>query len=205
VVAAGSAADALPARRICARRCGSCPCNPSRCSRNLGASDVFLAMIEREAGEFRSLPKRLSYLCAGRAASCWPHCRELGGENRGNARAPGSVAPEDIDGFPKALPCISRKTEAAARAGARGRAYASGIPIEPDRDKFEGLFNAAYEVRNPLKQSPFPPVGHSADRMFRMRNNEAGPDLNICLRATSPRAQEAVDCAGAGVVWTLGA
>jgi len=44
-----------------------CPCNIEAFPKMLGASDVFLAHDEREAGpEFRVPSKTLSYLCAGR-------------------------------------------------------------------------------------------------------------------------------------------
>jgi len=155
VVAAGSAADALaratdlpPAMRLM-------PLQPIEVfPQMLGASDVFLAMIEREAGEFSVPSKTLSYLCAGRPIVLAAPAENLAAKIVQRSGAGIVVAPEDIDGFRSAALHFAQNPEAAARAGAAGRAYAERhFQIDRIADKFEGLFHAAYEVRNPLKQS----------------------------------------------------
>jgi colanic acid biosynthesis glycosyl transferase WcaI len=148
VVAAGSGADALRARGDLPKRMRLLPLQPiAQFAEMLGAADVFLAMIERSAGDFSVPSKTLSYLCAGRPIVLAAPAENLAAKIVQSSGAGIVVAPEDIDGFRRAALHFALNPEAAARAGAAGRAYAERhFKIDRIADKFEARFHAAHEA-----------------------------------------------------------
>jgi len=165
----------------------------------------FLAMIEREAGEFFGPLQTPELFLCGAAHRAWrATCRDLGGENRANARRRirGSQ-PEDIDGFRRAALHFAQNPKPLPRAGAAGRAYAERqFQIDRIADKFEGLlFMPPYEVRNPLKTEPhFRPVGSKTVLLrivFACETMRPDAGLNY-LVSGNMLAAGAVDSAGAG-------
>jgi len=110
----------------------------------LGAGDVLLAVIEREAGIYSVPSKILSYLCAGRPIVLAAPADNLAAQILTQTGAGKVVEPEDIAGFIKAALSYRDDPEGAAKAGAAGREYAEAH-FQMDRvcDRFEALFDAA--------------------------------------------------------------
>lgn len=107
----------------------------------LGAGDVLLAVIEREAGTFSVPSKMLSYLCAGRPIVLAAPKDNLAAQVLTATGAGKVVEPEDIEGFVAAALSF-RDPEAAAAAGAAGRAYAEeNFVLSRVADRFETLFD----------------------------------------------------------------
>jgi colanic acid biosynthesis glycosyl transferase WcaI len=110
----------------------------------LGAADVLLAVIEREAGSFSVPSKILSYLCAARPIVLAAPADNLAARMIREAGAGVVVEPEDIEGFVAAARHFAKNDDAAERAGAAGRAYAeANFAIERVADKFEAVFSRA--------------------------------------------------------------
>lgn len=147
-VAAGVGADALAARSDLVRL--TClPLQPyERLAEVLASADVLLAMIEPEAGAFSVPSKILSYLCAGRPVVLSAPRENLAARLLEETGAGTVVAPGDTDGFVAAARGYAADPDAAARAGAAGRAYAeTHFDIARVADRFEDVFRSAREAR----------------------------------------------------------
>jgi colanic acid biosynthesis glycosyl transferase WcaI len=110
----------------------------------LGAGDVLLAVIEREAGQYSVPSKILSYLCAGRPIVLAAPKTNLAAQILIETGAGKVVEPEDIAGFVAAALGFRDDADAAKRAGLAGRAYAE-MHFQLDRIamQFETLFRQA--------------------------------------------------------------
>lgn len=110
----------------------------------LGAGDVLLAVIEREAGTFSVPSKILSYLCAGRPIVLAAPKDNLAAQILTETGAGRVVEPEDTEGFVAAALSYREDPDAAQKAGAAGRAYAEeNFVLSSVADRFETLFSAA--------------------------------------------------------------
>jgi colanic acid biosynthesis glycosyl transferase WcaI len=153
VVAAGSGAKSLSDAKVLPEQMRLMPLQPiDEFPDMLGAADVFLAMIEREAGSFSVPSKTLSYLCAGRPIVLAAPTDNLASRIVRRSKAGIVVEPEDIRGFREAALYYAQTPEAAMVAGAAGRAYAERhFRIDRIADRFEDLFHHVYDA--PLRAS----------------------------------------------------
>ncbi|MDZ4095670.1 MAG: glycosyltransferase [Paracoccaceae bacterium] len=144
VVAAGVGAETLATAAatgtLPALRC--LPLQPfDRLAEVLGAADVLLAVIEREAGAFSVPSKILSYLCAGRPIVLAAPADNLAARLLVQSGAGQVVAPEDVAGFVSAARRFAADPQAAAAAGAAGRRHAEeNFGLDRVADRFETLF-----------------------------------------------------------------
>ncbi|EPX75663.1 hypothetical protein Salmuc_04581 [Salipiger mucosus DSM 16094] len=107
----------------------------------LGAADVLVAMIETEAGEFSVPSKILSYLCAGRPIVLAAPEDNLAAQIVSSTGAGRVVAPGEINGAIAAARDFAADPEAAAHAGAAGRAYAEAhFDLPTVAAAFESIF-----------------------------------------------------------------
>ena len=110
----------------------------------LGAADVMLASIHRDAGRYSVPSKVMAYLCAGRpVVLSVPHDNLAGrivdGENAGVV-----VEPGDVTGFLAAADRLLGAPEERALMGGNARRYAeSAFAIEPIADRFERILARA--------------------------------------------------------------
>lgn len=147
-VASGVGAEALSARAdLPALRC--LPLQPfERLAEVLASADVLLAMIEPEAGGFSVPSKILSYLCAGRPIVLAAPRDNLAARLVAETGAGRVVAPGDRAGFVEAARFYAADADAAARAGAAGRAYAeTHFDMSRVADRFEEVFRRTREAR----------------------------------------------------------
>lgn len=119
------------------------PLQPFECMADvLGSSDILIAVIEREAGEFSVPSKILSYLCAGRPIVLAAPRDNLASSIVINAGAGIVVEPEDTVGFVAAVRHIGDNPELAAQMGLAARRYAEhNFKIENVADRFEEVFD----------------------------------------------------------------
>lgn len=121
----------------------------------LGSSDVLLALLENDAGDFSVPSKILSYLCAGRAILLSAPSSNLASRVIANARA-GLVTPSDsAQAFVEAARKVYDQGEFRADLAERGRRYAmEHFDIQRIADQFETVFERAVEsfgARRPSK------------------------------------------------------
>lgn len=90
----------------------------------LGAADVCLVLLEREAGTFSVPSKALTYLASGRAIVGAMPAVNLAARILAAAGAGVTVEPGDFDGFADAVAELIDQPLTAAELGRRGRAYA---------------------------------------------------------------------------------
>lgn len=143
LVSAGVGADRLRAQADDLPRMRPLPLQPfDQFAEVLGAADVLLALIEREAGQFSVPSKILSYLCAGRPIVLAAPKDNLAAQILQDTGAGVVVAPEDTEGFCAAALHFAQDPVAAERAGAAGRAYAeANFDLDRVADRFEALFD----------------------------------------------------------------
>jgi glycosyltransferase involved in cell wall biosynthesis len=141
-VSAGTGADVLARQAPALPRLTCLPLQPfEQFADVLGAADVLLAVIEREAGVFSVPSKILSYLCAGRPiVLAAPAENRAASQNKAD-RAGIVVDPEDIAGFIRAARLYGADPVAARTAGANGRAYAEAqFDMDAICTRFETVF-----------------------------------------------------------------
>lgn len=114
----------------------------NRLSEVLGASDVLIALLDSEAGEFAVPSKILAYLCAGRpliiAAPQMNHSIAV----VENAEAGIVVSPDNTDEIVGAAKVLIENAELRARYAANARAYAErSFKISDIADRFVGIFS----------------------------------------------------------------
>lgn len=90
----------------------------------LASADVLVAVIEADAGEFSVPSKVLSYLCAGRPIVLAAPADNLAARIIQEAGAGLVVAPDDKQGFVKAVQSVLADENAAREMGKAARAYA---------------------------------------------------------------------------------
>lgn len=150
VVSAGVGADHLQARVAAGdlARLRSLALQPFEVfDQVLGAGDVLLAVIEREAGAFSVPSKILSYLCAGRPIVLAAPRDNLAAQLLIQTGAGRVVEPEDAAGFVAAALAFRDDPKAAAQAGAAGRAYAEQhFVLSHVAARFEALFRDATDA-----------------------------------------------------------
>lgn len=149
LVSAGVGADRLRARAEAGDlpRLRCLPLQPfAEFPQVLGAGDVLLAVLEREAGAFSVPSKILSYLCAGRPIVLAAPKENLAARMIERIGAGRVVDPEDAEGFIAAALAYRDDPQAAARAGAAGRAWAEEhFVLSRVADRFEAVFRQALE------------------------------------------------------------
>lgn len=151
VAASGVSADALRARQA-AEPLDSLVFLPLQPMADfpdmLGAADVVLALLERDAGRFSVPSKVLSYLCAGRAILLAAPAENQAAEVVLGAGAGVHVASGDADGFVRAALGLLEDETRRTALGRAGRDYAERtFDIDRVTDAFEGAFDAAVRRR----------------------------------------------------------
>lgn len=110
----------------------------------LGAADVLIASIHRDAGRYSVPSKVLSYLCGGRPLLVSVPADNLAGRIVAREEAGAVVEPGDLNGFLAAAERMVDSPEARARMGANGRRYAeASFRVEPIADRFEAVLRRA--------------------------------------------------------------
>ena len=139
LVSAGAGADRLAAQVVPGLRI--LPLQPFEAFADvLGAADVLLCVIERDAGAFSVPSKVLSYLCAGRPIVLAAPAENLAARIVRDTGAGRVVDPEDTEGFVAAARAFAADPDSARRAGDAGRAYAlANFDLERVTDRFETL------------------------------------------------------------------
>lgn len=147
LVSAGVGADQLEeeAKAGGLPRLKPLPLQPfERFSEVLASGDVYLGVIEREAGEFSVPSKILSYLCAGKPVVLAAPKENLAAQILLDTGAGKVVEPEDANGFVQAALSYRNDPEGAKAAGAAGRAYAeTHFDLGKVAERFEKLFAEA--------------------------------------------------------------
>ncbi len=114
----------------------------------LGSSDVVVALLEKDAGEFSVPSKVQSYLCSGRPILLSAPSANLAVSSVVSEGAGEVAEPDDPAAFVAAAKRLYRDPELRLNAGARGRAYAERtFDIERIADRFEEAFASALEAR----------------------------------------------------------
>lgn len=110
----------------------------------LGAADVLVAVLEREAGEFSVPSKVLSYMCAGRPILLSAPPTNFASKIILEHGVGDVVEPDDLWAFIKAAKDLHQNPQRRARLGAAGRAYAeSHFELDGIVDQFEAVFASA--------------------------------------------------------------
>jgi putative colanic acid biosynthesis glycosyltransferase WcaI len=109
----------------------------------LAASDVLVAILERDAGAFAVPSKVLSYLCAGRPLlAALPH-DNLAARIIETSGAGMRVDPDDAESLVEGARRLLEDAELRERLGAAGRAYAERtFDIEAIADRFESVLES---------------------------------------------------------------
>ncbi|MGE0153711.1 MAG: glycosyltransferase family 4 protein [Reyranellaceae bacterium] len=108
----------------------------------LGAADIAIVLLEREAGIFSVPSKVLSYLSAGRPILAAMPRQNLAARLIEREQAGIVVDPENRDGFLAAALELRREPARLAAMGARARDYAERtFAIGPIADRFEALIS----------------------------------------------------------------
>lgn len=106
----------------------------------LGAADVAIALLEREAGIFSVPSKVLSYFSAGRPVLAAMPVENLGAELILREQAGAVVGPDDIAGFVAVALALRQDPASLAAMAARARSYAErAFAIGPIADRFEAV------------------------------------------------------------------
>ncbi|HEX4142751.1 MAG TPA: glycosyltransferase family 4 protein [Pirellulales bacterium] len=114
----------------------------------LGAADVLLAILERDAGAFSVPSKVLTYLCAGRPLLLSVPPENLAARIVQTQAAGLVVAPEDEGQFADAALAYLDDDNMRAEFGANARRYAEEhFDIEAITDRFEFVFEMAQSSR----------------------------------------------------------
>ncbi|MDZ4776422.1 MAG: glycosyltransferase [Alphaproteobacteria bacterium] len=114
----------------------------------LGAADVFITLLEEDAGRFSVPSKVLSYLCAARPILLAAPANNLSVEVVKTAGAGVAVAAGDANGFVEAARLLHGDPARRAAAGEAGRAYAERhFDIGAIAQRFEQVFAEAIARR----------------------------------------------------------
>nr|WP_244645900.1 glycosyltransferase [Bradyrhizobium campsiandrae] len=109
----------------------------------LGAADVLIAVLERDAGTFSVPSKVLSYLCSGRPIVLSAPLENLAARIVTRANAGYAVAVEDIPSFVGAIHGLLDSPEKRTTLGANGRAFAeSTFDIAKIADRFGAIISS---------------------------------------------------------------
>jgi colanic acid biosynthesis glycosyl transferase WcaI len=115
----------------------------------LGAADVLIASIHRDAGGYSVPSKVLSYLCAARALLVSVPAENLAGRIVAREEAGIVVEPGASGDFLAAAERLLSSPEERARMGANARRYAeSAFAIGPIADRFEAVLRGAVSGRS---------------------------------------------------------
>jgi glycosyltransferase involved in cell wall biosynthesis len=110
----------------------------------LGSADVFVALLEKDAGPFSVPSKVLNYLCAGRPVLLSAPLDNLAVRVVEEAAAGICVAAEDRESFVEAAVRLRNESQTCLKLGRAGRAYAeSAFNISAIADRFEGILTKA--------------------------------------------------------------
>jgi colanic acid biosynthesis glycosyl transferase WcaI len=110
----------------------------------MGAADVLVASIHRDAGAYSVPSKVLSYLCAARPLLVSVPAQNLAGRLVAREDAGLVVEPGDVGSFLGAADRLLDSPEERARMGANARRYAeSAFAIGPIADRFEHVLTRA--------------------------------------------------------------
>ena len=121
------------------------PFQPIECmSEVLATGDVFLAVLEPDAGVFSVPSKVLTYLAAERPLLAAIPKENLAARIVNKAEAGCCVEPGDVEGYLTAAIRVRRDPALRARYAAGGRRYAeANFAIGPITDRFEAVFRQA--------------------------------------------------------------
>jgi colanic acid biosynthesis glycosyl transferase WcaI len=110
----------------------------------LGAADVFIAVLEDDAGEFSVPSKVLSYLCAGRPILLAAPASNMASRMVRQIPAGEVVGSEDTSGLVRAAERLHLDAAARTAMGASARAFAEdNFVITRVADRFEAIFRAS--------------------------------------------------------------
>jgi colanic acid biosynthesis glycosyl transferase WcaI len=147
VAAAGVSFDALKARGAAERKPNLLflPLQPVESFSNvLGSADVFVALLEDDAGQFSVPSKVLSYLCGGRPILLSAPASNLSVRLVEKAGAGFCIPTGDEKGFMAAADRLRGDPKMCATFGAAGRAYAeNSFNLSFVTDRFEAVFAKA--------------------------------------------------------------
>jgi colanic acid biosynthesis glycosyl transferase WcaI len=114
----------------------------------LGAADVVLALLEKDAGRFSVPSKVLSYLCAGRPVILAAPPENLAARVLVDAEAGAVVEAGDRQGVIDAARRLYGDAALRTRSGAAGRAYAEkNFDVPAVARRFEAAFTEALKAR----------------------------------------------------------
>ncbi|MBA3717025.1 MAG: glycosyltransferase family 4 protein, partial [Actinobacteria bacterium] len=109
----------------------------------LGAGDVLVVILERDAGKFAVPSKVLSYLCAGRPLLAALPSDNLAAKVVESSGAGVLVEPDDAEGLVEGARRLLGDADLRARLGAAGRAYAEKtFDIAAIGDRFEEVISS---------------------------------------------------------------
>lgn len=112
----------------------------------LGTAELFLALLEPDAGVFSVPSKILSYLCAGKPTVAAMPQENLAAKILVQRGAGIVVSPDDSEGFVESAIRLLDEEAEAKRMGEAGRVYAeSTFEIGAVTDRFERVFEMLYE------------------------------------------------------------
>jgi colanic acid biosynthesis glycosyl transferase WcaI len=107
----------------------------------LGASDVLVAVLEADAGEFSVPSKVLTYLCAQKPIVLSVPLQNLSSKIVKSANAGLCASPDDLDSFINSVKELYNNPDEAKLLGKNGRFYAeSNFDIAAICEKFESIF-----------------------------------------------------------------
>jgi len=125
----------------------------------LGAADVLLAVIEKEAGVFAVPSKVLSYFCAGRPVLLAAPQANLAARTVLRAKAGVAVSPDDTPGFVRAACRLAADAEMRWALAGNARQYAnSTFDIRAIGERFESILHEAAAFRPPVRAFAYPRV-----------------------------------------------
>jgi colanic acid biosynthesis glycosyl transferase WcaI len=125
----------------------------------LGAADVFVALLEEDAGSFSAPSKVLSYLCAGRPILLAAPLDNVASRTVNDAGAGLAVPPGEVAELIRAAERLYESQAERQAMAAAGRAHAeANFDIQGIADRFEAVFRQVTARRAP--QSPIQAFVH---------------------------------------------
>src|SRR5262249_41848517 len=120
----------------------------------LGAADVLIAVLERDAGTFSVPSKVLSYLCSGRPIVLSAPPENLASRIVSRANAGYAVPVEDVQGFVGAIKELLDNPAKRTALGRNGRAYAEEtFNIGRIADRFGGIIGSVAQADHGTEQA----------------------------------------------------
>lgn len=114
----------------------------------MGAADVVVALLERDAGEFSVPSKVLSYYCAARPVLMCAPAANLSTRTTLENGCGLAASPEDLDGFLNAADDLLNDAPLRERLGRQARQYAEQhFRIDKIADRFEALLAETVAAR----------------------------------------------------------